>query len=260
VVYRTAAGLDSLVDHSCTNTVGWLTHVPDVVRATVFIDELRGWEKTGEMPHLSVMALPQDHTNGTGPGNPTPAACVADNDLAVGMVIEALSRSRFWPETAVFIIEDDPQAGWDHVSPYRTTAYVASPWCRRGEVVSEFYSQTSLLRTMELILGLAPMNLLDAIATPMTACFADKPDLTPFVALPNQIPLDQMNPSASRIEDPVLRHDALVSARLPLHKVDACPEDLFNRILWRAMRGSTEPFPEWATFPEVSDDDDDDDG
>jgi hypothetical protein len=263
IQYRTAAGMASLVPHSCTNTVGWLTHVPDVVRAEAFLRELAEWEKTGDMPRLSIMALPQDHTNGTGAGQPAPAACVADNDYAVGMIVEALSRSRFWKDSAVFIIEDDPQAGWDHISPYRTTAYVASPWCRRGAVVSELYSQTSLLRTMELILGIPPMNQLDAIATPMTACFTDTPDFTPFVKIPNRVPLEQMNPSVSDIRDPALRRDALVSAKLPLHKIDACPEDLFNRILWRNRKGTAIPYPEWAILPEdrrEEDDDDDDDG
>ena len=257
--YQTGAGLDSLKEHTATNFVGWLTHVPDVVRAELFLRELKQWEEKGDMPALSVMVLPQDHTNGTSPGQPTPAACVADNDLAVGRVVESLSHSRFWKDLAIFIIEDDPQAGWDHVSPYRTTAYVVSPWCKRGAVVSELYSQTSLLRTMELILGLPPMNLLDAIATPMTACFADKPDLTPFKAVPNNIPIEQMNGQASLITDPILREDALVSSRLPLDRVDACPEDVFNRILWRAMKGTAAPYPEWASFPEDMLEEDDDD-
>ncbi|MFO1491042.1 MAG: alkaline phosphatase family protein [Kiritimatiellia bacterium] len=260
ITYRTTSGMESLEPHSCTNFVGWLTGVPDVVRAELFIRELKEWTAKGDMPALSVMVLPQDHTVGTGQGNPTPAACVADNDLAVGRVVEALSHSPFWKDLAVFIIEDDPQAGWDHVSPYRTTAYVVSPWCRRGAVVGEMYSQTSLLRTMELILGLPPMNLLDAIATPMTTCFADHPDPTPFTAVPNNIPVEQLNGQASLIPDPVLKQDALASARLPLDKVDACPEDVFNRILWRAMKGSAAPYPEWATVPEgLRGDDDDDD-
>ena len=149
---------------------------------------------------------------------------VADNDLAFGQIVEAVSHSKFWKETCIFAIEDDPQAGWDHVSGYRTTCYVASPYTRRGAVVSTQYNQTSLLRTMELMLGLPPMNQMDATATPMTACFTDTPDFTPFTALTNNIPLDQMNPAPKKISDPLLRKHAYASARLPLDEVDKCPE------------------------------------
>jgi phospholipase C len=134
--------------------------------------------------------LPNDHTSGTKARFPTPDAQVADNDLALGQIVEVLSRSRFWPETCLFVIEDDPQDGWDHVSGFRTTAYVASPYTRRGVTVSTQYNQTSLLRTMELMLGLPPMNQLDATATPMFDCFTNTPDLTPFTAVPSNIALD----------------------------------------------------------------------
>jgi hypothetical protein len=177
---------------------------------------------------------------------PTPAAQVADNDLAVGKIVEALSRSKFWKDTCVFIIEDDPQSGWDHVSGYRTTAYVVSPYTKRKVVISTQYNQTSLLRTMELILGLPPMNQMDATATPMFDCFTSTPDFTPFAAVPNQVPLDEMNREPRKISDSTLRKDAYASAKLPLEKPDQCPEDLLNRILWRAAKGSQTPYPEWA--------------
>jgi hypothetical protein len=160
--------------------------------------------------------------------------------------VEAVSHSRFWKETCIFAIEDDPQAGWDHVSGYRTTCYLASPYTRRGAVVSTQYNQTSLLRTMELMLGLPPMNQMDATATPMSACFSDAPDLTPFTALTNNIPLDQMNPGPKKISDPLLRKHAYASARLPLNEADKCPEDTLNRILWHALKGSQVPYPAWA--------------
>jgi len=240
-------GIESLRGHSPTNTVGWESTVPDVWRARRFIEDLQACERNGEFPAFSILYLPNDHTSGTSAGQPTPAASVADNDLAVGQVIEALSRSKFWPETVIFAIEDDPQAGWDHVSGYRTTAYIASPYTKRGAVVSTRYNQTSLIRTMELILGLPPMNQMDATATPMHDCFTDVPDLTPFTAVPNNIPLDQLNPEPKKVADAQLRNDAYVSARLPLDKVDACPEDTLNRILWHAMKGSASPYPEWAT-------------
>jgi DNA-binding beta-propeller fold protein YncE len=179
---------------------------------------------------------------------------MADNDLAFGRIVEAISKSRFWKETAILAIEDDPQAGWDHVSGYRTTCYVASPYTRRGAVVSTQYNQTSIIRTMELILGLPPMNIMDATATPMSDCFTDTPNLAPFTAVPNQVPLDQVNPPAKQIKNAQLRQDAERSAELNLDEPDRCPEDVLNRILWRAMKGTDVPYPEWAVT-KVDDDD-----
>ncbi len=246
--------IESIRPYLCTNTVGWDMSIPDVFRAREFIKELRAYEKSGDLPNFIVICLPNDHTSGTKPGVPTPAAHVADNDLAFGQIVEALSKSRFWKETCIFAIEDDPQAGWDHVSGYRTTAYVVSPFTRRGVVVSTQYNQTSLLRTMELMLGLPPMNQFDATATPMTDCFTETPDFTPFTALTNNVALDELNPEPRKISDPLLRKQAIASARLPLDKIDACPEDLFNRILWHAMKGSHVPYPLWAV--NLVDDDD----
>ncbi len=248
---RSEPAIESLAGHMDTETIGWDMDVPDQWRADQFLKEFRGFEQSGDLPNLVIVCLPNDHTSGTKAGSPTPAAQAADNDLAFGRIIEAISRSRFWKETCIIAIEDDPQDGWDHVSGYRTTAYVVSPYTRRGAVVSTQYNQTSLLRTIELILGLPPMNQMDATATPMIDCFTDTPDLTPFGAVPNNIPLDQMNPEPKKISDALLRKDALASARLPLDRIDACPEDLFNHILWRAMKGTEVPYPAWA----VRDDD-----
>ena len=180
---------------------------------------------------------------------------MADNDLAFGRIIEAISHSRFWKETCILAVEDDPQAGWDHVSGYRTTAYVVSPYTRRRQVVRTQYNQTSILRTMELVLGLPPMNLLDATATPMSDCFTNQPDFTPFAAAVNNVPLDEMNPEAKQISDPLLRRQAIASARLPLKKPDQCPEDLLNRILWHAMKGPRAPYPTWAITSHPEDND-----
>ncbi len=246
--------VESLRPHLCTNTVGWDMSIPDMFRAAQFIKELDEFEKRGTFPHLAIICLPNDHTSGTAAGAPTPAAQVADNDLAFGRIVEALSRSRFWKETCIFGIEDDPQAGWDHVSGYRTTAYVISPYTKRGQVVSTQYNQTSLIRTMELMLGLPPMNQMDATATPMTDCFTQVPDWTAFQSVKNNIPLDQMNPEAKKVSDPLLRRYASLSNRLPLDRVDACPEDLLNRIIWHAMKGPQTPYPAWAVSNAVDDD------
>jgi hypothetical protein len=251
--------VESLRDHMMTNTIGWGMDVPDIFRAAQFIMELKQFEQTGGFPSLSIICLPNNHTSGTKAGMPTPGAHVADNDLAFGQIIEAISKSRFWTNTCIFAIEDDPQDGWDHVSGYRTTAYVVSPYTKRGAVIRNNYNQTSMIRTMELIVGLPPMNQLDASASPMSACFTETPDFTPYTAVPNQVPLDELNPPAKAIHDPVMRHFAAVSSTLPLHKMDACPEDLLNRILWHAQKGANRLYPAWALthVPEGLEDDDD---
>src|SRR5207245_2369958 len=205
--------------------------------------ELRDYEAHGELPNLVIICLPNDHTSGTAKGSPTPAACAADNDLAFGRIVEAISKSKFWRETVIFAIEDDPQSGWDHVSGYRTTAYCISPYTKRGVVINTQYNTTSFLRTIEQILGLPPMNQFDATATPMFDCFTNTPDFTPFTCLPANIALNEMNPDPKKISDSLLRRDAYASGRLNFRKADACPEDVLNRILWHAMKGSTAPYP-----------------
>ncbi len=247
VKFGSRPAIESLRPYLATETVGWDMNVPDAFRADQFTKELKRFEETGAFPELVIICLPNDHTSGTKAGAPTPAAHVADNDLAFGRIVEAVSRSRFWKNTCIFAIEDDPQDGWDHVSAYRTTAYVASPYTKRGRVVSTQYNQTGIVRTIELILGLPPMNLFDATATPLFDCFTDSPDFTPFEAVPNRIPLDQLNPAPAAISDALLREHAIASAGLPLEEIDRCPEELFNRILWHAMKGSGAKYPEWAS-------------
>jgi DNA-binding beta-propeller fold protein YncE len=253
--YRDFTGGSNAIAYSCepdiealrpvimTNTIGWDLDVPDVWRAAQFIKSLKQFEASNNFPNLVILWLPNDHTSGTKFGSPTPSAQVADNDLAMGQIFEAVSHSQFWSNTCIFAIEDDPQNGWDHVSGYRTTAYVASAYSKRHAVVSTQYNTTSFLRTMELILGLPPMNQMDATATPMFDCFTNTPDFSAFDAVTNTVPLDEMNPK--KHDDAQARQDAYVSARLPLAKPDQCPEDVLNRILWRATMGA-KPYPEWA--------------
>lgn len=230
----------------------WNLNVPDVIRAAKFVERLKVYEESGKLPALTILWLPNDHTSGTAPGAPTPRAQVADNDLALGQVVEAVSRSKFWADTCIFSIEDDPQNGWDHVSGYRTTAYVFSPYTKRGAVVHTQYNSTSLLRTLELMLGLPPMNQFDATATPMFDCFTNVPNLAAFSAVTNQVPLDETNPAPKLISDRERRRDAYVSARLPLAQPDQCNEDVLNRILWRATMGA-KPYPAWAVKAEDDD-------
>lgn len=254
VIFACSPSVDTLKPFSPTDTVGWNMSVPDQFRADYIINELKGYEEKGEFPNLVIICLPQDHGSGTARGCPTPAACCADNDLAFGRIAEALSHSKFWKEMAIFAIEDDPQAGWDHVSGYRTTAYVVSPYAKRGgEVVSTQYNTTSLIRTMEQILGMKPMNQFDASATPMFDCFTDKPNFTPFKSVPTNIPINTMNPDPKTILDPILRNDAIVSATLNFAEIDRAPEDVLNRIIWRSVKGTKIPYPEWAITPYAED-------
>ncbi len=246
VLFECEPAVETLRPFSPSAYVGWGMEVPDQYRADFILRELREFETRGEFPQLVIICLPNDHTSGTKRGCPTPAATVADNDLAFGRIVEGLSRSKFWPQMAILAIEDDPQNGWDHVSGYRTTAYVASPYARRRAVVSTQYNTTSLLRTIEQILGLPPMNQFDASAEPLRDCFTDTPDLTPFTALPSNIPLDQMNGDPQSLRDPQLRADALACEQMNFDQVDRAPEDALNRVLWRAQRGTAEPYPEWA--------------
>jgi DNA-binding beta-propeller fold protein YncE len=256
VIFASWPSVESIKSFSPTAYVGWEMSVPDQFRADFILKELAEFEKESSFPQLVIVCLPNDHTSGTNPGSPTPRACMADNDLAFGRIVEGLSHSRFWPEMAIFAIEDDPQSGWDHVSGYRTTAYCVSPYAKRKTIVSKHYNTTSVIRTIEQILGLPPMNQFDASALPMFECFVDRPDLTPFDAVPAQVALDEMNPEAQAVADPVLRQDTQVSATLNFREIDRAPEDVLNRILWRAMRGSQAPYPEWAITSNVEDDDD----
>lgn len=243
---RATAAIESLVPYICPEAIGFPLIVPDAHRAAQFLREFRQYEKQGTLPNLIVMSLPHNHTSGTKPGLPTPEASVADNDLALGQIIEAVSRSRFWPETCIFVVEDDPQNGFDHIDGHRTVAMVISPYTRRGVVDSTNYNQTSMVRTIELILGLPPMNQFDASASAMSSCFRDKLDTRPYQLVKNNIPLDRMNPAVAEIRDPRQRHWAEVSSRLPLAQVDQADEDTLNRILWHAVRGNDASYPAWA--------------
>ena len=255
IVFGCEPAIESLRPYLASRTVGWSMEVPDAFRADAFIRELEEFERLGTFPDLVLICLPNDHTSGTKEGTPTPAAYVADNDLAFGRIVEAVGRGRFWKDTVVFGIEDDPQDGWDHVSGYRTTAYIISPYTKRGRTIRTPYNTVSILRTIEQILGLPPMNQFDAAAAPMFDCFTETPNFEYFKAVPNLVPLDMMNPPKEAIDDPLLRELAVLSDRLDFKRVDACPEDILNRILWHAAKGSGIPFPKWATTTAGKDDD-----
>mgnify|MGYP001272877227 FL=1 len=251
--------LEPVKDILCPDYPSYGPHVfTDIMRADVFIRELREFEamEGDQLPELMIMALPNDHTAGTRPGYPTPRAMVADNDLALGRIVEAVSKSKFWANTAILVVEDDSQGGWDHVSAYRTVAMVISPYSRLRKTISTYYTQPSMIRTIEQILGLPPMNIQDAIANPMADCFTDKADLTPYTALPSNIPLDEMNKPLSELSGRAL-HYAKKSMLPVFDNVDTGHDDLLNRILWHDARGST-PYPaKYAGAVGEADEDDD---
>ena len=165
----------------------------DTDNAETFIREFQEFEKNGNLPRFMVMSLGEDHTTGTRPGTFTPQACVASNDLALGRIVETVTHSKYWPETAIFVIEDDAQNGPDHVDAHRTVGLVISPYTKRNHLDSTQYSTVSMLRTIELILGLSPLSQFDAAARPMFASFTDKPNLAPYTLEPARIDLNAVN-------------------------------------------------------------------
>lgn len=216
--------------------------IPDVVRAGIFLKDLEEWNKSGRMPNLTMMLLPCDHTFGAAAGASTPKAMVADNDYALGMIVESLTKSRFWPKMAIFVVEDDAQNGVDHVDGHRTVALAISPYARRGHVDSTFYAQQSMLKTIELILGLPTLSLFDMIATDMRASFQETPDLTPYTAVQPRQDLLERNPEVKALRGPA-RDAAIRSAKFRWDVPDAAPSRELNRILWHSIKGWSTPYP-----------------
>jgi DNA-binding beta-propeller fold protein YncE len=205
----------------------------DTKRAARFISELKRFESEGAMPRLQIVRLPSDHTHGSTTGFRSPTAYLGENDLAFGQIIEALSHSKFWAQTAVFVVEDDAQNGPDHVDAHRTISFVISPYVKRHSVDSTMYSTSSLLRTMELILGLKPMSQFDAAATPMFHSFQNKPDLTPYTAAGPNVDLEEKN------------HPQAWGGKLKMNfaREDAADDFLLNEAIWRSVRGADAPMP-----------------
>ncbi len=242
IALRQSILLEPLRKFTAPTYPGWDLRISDALRMDAFIKEFAGYEKRGDWPNLVLVYLPQDHTSGKKADYPRPEAHLADNDLALGRLLQAISKSRFWPTTCVFVNEDDPQDGFDHVDGHRSICLVASPYTKRGKVVSKFYNQTSVLHTIERILGLPPMNTFDASAPTMEECFTAKPDLTPFTSLPNTVPLDEMNKRASLLDPNELREQKL-SDMFDFTRPDRVKEDDLNRILWHEAKGYGASYP-----------------
>ncbi len=225
-----------LAPYTNMNYRGFDLDYPDVEREQVFAEELKQWEAAGKMPALTMMRLGNDHTSGVAAGKVSPLSAAADNDLAVGRLVEAVSKSRFWATTAIFILEDDAQNGPDHVDSHRSPAYVISPYTRGRGVDSSMYNTTSMLRTMELILGLRPMTVFDASARPMWNAFSNKADTRPFDSVAARHPLDERNPKKETA-------DARRSREFDLEEADRIDDNEMNAILWRAVKNGEPPTP-----------------
>ncbi|QVL31959.1 beta-propeller fold lactonase family protein [Telmatocola sphagniphila] len=231
---------------------------PDVKRAERFIAKWKEFEAKGEAPRLTILKLPNDHTSGTRVGKPTPTAMVADNDLALGRAVEAVTNSIFWKDTAIFVLEDDTQNGPDHVDAHRCPVLVISPYTKRQYVDSTLYSTTSMLHTMELILGLKPMSQFDAAARPLYASFTAKPDFTPYKSVEPKTDLKAKNVAGA--------FGAVWSELANLEKEDQADDLKFNEVIWKSVKGAQSAIPApvraaffYSTKKEDDDDDDEDD-
>lgn len=216
--------------------------IPDQLRVDRFLEEFHAAEKTNNVPRLSVLLLSQDHTSGTSPGFPTPRAMMADNDLALGRLVEAVSQSKLWPKTAIFVVEDDAQSGVDHVDGHRTVGMVISPYTRGRKTDSTFYTTINMYKTIEQLLGLPPTNQFDLAADPMFPVFTRTPDTQPYKALPNKIPLDEMNPPLKALNGKMLEL-AKASQAMDLDEPDVAPEGLLNEAIWHSVKGPLTPYP-----------------
>jgi YVTN family beta-propeller protein len=235
--------LDAILDHRFP---GFDTGVPDQYRMDMFLPEFKKYIQQNNLPQLIVMTLPSDHTSGTAVNAPTAAAQVADNDLAVGRLIDAVSHSPYWKDSAIFIEEDDAQNGVDHVDGHRSPVLVASPYAKRnGFIDHTYYTQINVDRTIEQILGITPMTQFDQAAMPMWTLFSDYPDLTPYTVLPNQIPLNQMNPG-SVAQQEIERAWSLASTKMfegKENKPDAENPNMLNHAIWYSATGFKRPYP-----------------
>ncbi len=222
---------------------GWNMNIPDVVRADIFLKRFKSMKT---MANLTVIYLPEDHNSGASAGMPTPRAHMADNDLALGQIVDALSHSPYWNKMAIFINEDDPQNGWDHIDGHRSLCLVVSPYTKRGAVNSTFYNQTSVLHTMCLMLGIPPMTQFVALSRPMHDVFTSKPDLKPYACLPNNVPLDELNPKREQMT-PEMQKLADISAKIDFNLPDRADENTLNRLIWALTMPKGKPYPaQWV--------------
>lgn len=237
----------ALEPHTHKGFRGFDLEYTDIDRAKVFLADLARMESEKKFPRFTILRIGNDHTSGAAAGKLSPIAQMADNDYAFGLIVEGLTRSQFWPKMAIFVLEDDAQNGPDHVDSHRSPAYVISPYVRRNQIDSTFYNTTSMLRTMELILGLRPMTTFDAASRPMTGAFTAVADLKAYTAEKPRVALDTRNP-AMAAGTAAQRDLAARTARMDFDEADEIDDDELNDILWRAIRGSEPPPPVRSFF------------
>jgi YVTN family beta-propeller protein len=218
------------------------TNITDEARADEYLRELAAFEKSGDMPQLNVLTLTSDHTNGTRPGSPTPRAMVADDDLALGRIVEGVTKSKFWPSTLIFVVEDDAQNGIDHVDGHRTVALAIGAHIRRGVVDSNFYDHSSMIRTIQEIFRIPPQTRFVAAARPMTSIFTPTANADAWKALTPEVALDEMNPGLKALNGRQL-WAAKQSAAMNWHEPDDVPSETLNRILWWDSKGYDKEYP-----------------
>jgi YVTN family beta-propeller protein len=236
--FRIDGAVPGLVGHMCPEfgvPRDSRHRVRDTDRVETFLREFAEYEKADSLPRFIIMSLGEDHTFGTSPGQHTPQACVASNDLALARLVEAVSKSKYWPRIAIFVIEDDAQNGPDHVDAHRTVGLVISPYVKRKHLDSTQYATVSMIRTIELILGLPPLSQYDAAARPMFESFSDRPNLEPYAAVPARIDLEAVNAP--------LAYGADRSAKMDFSEYDRINDFELNEILWRAVKGADAPLP-----------------
>jgi YVTN family beta-propeller protein len=224
-----------LKNHFCTYYTSWDQHVRDTTRVGQWKRDFDSLVANNTLPQLNTLRIINDHTEGLKKGRPTPFAHCADNDLAVGMFVDYLSKSAVWKESVVFIVEDDAQDGPDHVDAHRSTAYIAGGYIRRHAIDHTMYSTTSMLHTIELLLGFPPMSQYDAAAEPMWRCFSNQADLTPFEARPLQTDINEVN----MIENVWQRK----SEKFDFTREDRIPDRAFTEVIWKAVKGENSPVP-----------------
>ncbi len=246
------ANLKVLEDHFCPYYTSWDEKVRDTTRFYQWKKEFDSLLAVNAVPSFNSLRFINDHTEGSTIGRPTPFAHVADNDWAVGLFVEHLSKSSIWKETAIFIVEDDAQNGPDHVDAHRTTAYLAGGLVKRKRVDHTMYSTSSMLRTIELILGLPPMSQYDAAAEPMWRCFSSTPDLSPFQSVAANVDLNERNTKNTA--------SARLSETLDFSKEDRIPDLVFSEVIWKAVKGeeSSMPAPRRSAFIKMMKEEEDD--
>ena len=254
--YAITANTDNAALRPCLSPsyIGFPLVVSDQWRTDQFLADFKKFEDEDSLPALSILLLPANHTSGTAPGMPTPRAAVADNDLALGRIVEAISHSCFWSDTLILVVEDDSAFGLDHVDGHRMISFCISPYTQRGAVVSEPYNHTSFLRTIGLVLGLPAMTRFDRTATPLTACFTEHADLSPYAHLPNRVPLDEINVPLAALHG-VKRQLAKTSSRQDWSGPDRADPAVVAHSAWVEQRPLM-PFPAKYFHPVKGDDDD----